>query len=147
MQKTGILRCPFFVIALQSEANQFAVFQDAFLRVVKHLRAVREGDAFVFVERRHQGFQDAFAADEARQRQADVVKGAATGGGIDGVAVVDDGVRQAVHRDADAVVGGVFAGDDGERSVAHVVGDGVHDFVVPGDFALAHEGGDRHAGN
>jgi len=99
----------FFVIALQSEANQFAVFQHAFLRVVKHLRAVREGDAFVFVQRRHQGFQDAFAPDEARQRQADVVKGAAAGSSIDGgaggagsdmneafIAIVEQGRREAV---------------------------------------------------
>ena len=39
-KKTGISRCPFFIAAMASEANQFAVFQYAFLRVVKHLRAV-----------------------------------------------------------------------------------------------------------
>ena len=63
------------------------------------------------------------------------------------LAVVDNGIGEAVHRDADAVVGGVFAGDDGERGVAHVVGDGFFDFVVPRDLPLAHEGGDRHPGD
>ena len=53
---------------------------------------MRESKAFLFIERRHEGIEDAPATDEARQRQADIIKGAAAGDSKDGVAVVDDGV-------------------------------------------------------